>query len=161
MIMTQELLQSLRLHEGYRPKPYTCTMGKLTIGYGTLIEQYKHEHILMALFNKGISQDQALEMLKAEVYHIETFLSEKTDWFKNQPDTIKAVITEMAYQLGIGVLSTFKNFAKAIRNFDYETAAKEMLYKSATSTKWSDWHTQTPKRCEALAMIVSAQATKT
>ena len=33
-----ELLERIKHHEGFRSRPYTCTQGHLTIGYGFAIK---------------------------------------------------------------------------------------------------------------------------
>ena len=52
------------------------------------------------------------------------------------------VIIEMCFQLGYRV-AKFKKMWEALKKEDYVTASKEMLD--------SNWHKQTPKRCEELA----------
>ena len=42
-------------HEGFRNKPYRCSAGKLTIGFGRNLE------------NKGISISEARMMLKSDI----------------------------------------------------------------------------------------------
>jgi len=57
----------------------------------------------------------------------------------------KEVITEMCFQLGFKV-SRFAKMWDALQKDDYATASLEMLD--------SNWHKQTPKRCEDLAQIM-------
>ena len=56
------------------------------------------------------------------------------------------VVIEMVFQLGIGGVSKFKNMLEALRQSDYAHAAVEIL--------GSNWHKQTPSRCEELAEIL-------
>jgi len=52
-----KLLNYIKKHEGFRAKPYTCTGGQLTIGYGTSVRNYK-------LFMKEIPAN--IDTVKAE-----------------------------------------------------------------------------------------------
>jgi lysozyme len=56
------------------------------------------------------------------------------------------VVIEMVFQLGIGGVSKFKNMLEALKESDYAHAAVHMLA--------SNWHKQTPTRCEELAEIL-------
>ena len=56
------------------------------------------------------------------------------------------VVIEMVFQLGIGGVSKFKNMLEALRESDYANAAVHILA--------SNWHKQTPKRCEELAEVL-------
>ena len=52
---SEALIKMIKRHEGLRLKPYKCTAGKTTIGYGR------------NLTNVGISESEALIMLKADL----------------------------------------------------------------------------------------------
>ena len=56
------------------------------------------------------------------------------------------VIIEMVFQLGIGGVGKFKMMLEALKESDYANAAVHMLA--------SNWHKQTPQRCEDLAEVL-------
>ncbi len=56
------------------------------------------------------------------------------------------VVLCMTFQLGVDGVVGFKRMAAALRIRDYITATLEMLD--------SDWHTDTPRRCERMAKIM-------
>ncbi len=64
------------------------------------------------------------------------------------PDSIKGVLTEMAFNLGKQGLSEFKNFLRYISTYDYAKASAEMLR--------SSWASQVGNRAQTLSKIVNA-----
>lgn len=125
----EKTIEQIKLHEGLRLKPYKCSEGYLTIGYGRNLE------------TNGISEDEAEEMLLNDVAKVESKL-EKAGLL-NANDARKAVLINMAFQLGFGGLSKFKNFIAAYQNGEYYRASEEMLD--------SLWAKQTPGRAKELA----------
>ena len=99
-----------------------------TIGYGTTsVSEYEAEWLLRHRLRECVE----LVTGYLENEHI------SLDEFR------KKILCEMCYQLGFKGLLRFKKMFKAIRDFDYEAASREMLD--------SAWHRQTPVRCEYLA----------
>lgn len=107
--------QMLRLHEGLRLKPYLCTSGKLTIGYGRNIE------------DNGISKEEAEMLLDNDVISTDDTLRKTYEWYNNLSVVRRVVILDMAFNLGIYGLGRFKKMISAIERKDYETASMEML----------------------------------
>lgn len=63
MLINKEGLDLIKFYEGYREYPYTCSGGKLTIGYGHVIkpdEDLQH-----------LTRERALEILKQDVHFAE------------------------------------------------------------------------------------------
>jgi lysozyme len=138
--MFDKVKERIKKHEGFRDTIYKDSLGKMTIGWGHLITpqdklmentQYSKE-FLNNLFEKDfdIACDQAMSLIGS--YNI-------------CEDAIGVVI-EMVFQLGIGGVSKFKNMLEALKESDYAHAAVHMLA--------SNWHKQTPERCEELAEIL-------
>ena len=126
----QAMIEQIKLHEGLRLKPYKCTEGFITIGYGR------------NLITNGITENEAEQMLLADLAKIESSLEGKRLLIGHN-SARKAVIINMAYQLGVTGLLSFKRMLKAFIENDYETASKEML-----NSKWS---IQTPNRASELS----------
>lgn len=130
-----KLQKSIRGHEGYRRFPYLDTVGKLTVGIGR------------NLADVGLSDDEIQLMFENDIARVLDFFS-KLDWFNNLDEVRQRVILEMGFQLGnVGVLR-FQTMIAALRLNDWKNAAAAMLD--------SKWHTQTPARCESLAMRMAS-----
>lgn len=136
--------ERIKEHEGFRDTVYKDSLGKATIGYGHLITradnfiedvQYSKEE-LNNLFESDFETacDQAMTL-------ISNF---------NICETAQGVIIEMVFQLGIGGVSKFKSMLAALNESNYTLAAEQMIN--------SNWHKQTPKRCEELAKIMKSCA---
>lgn len=131
------LLNQLRRHEGLRLDPYKCSEGYLTIGYGRNIE------------TNGISEAEAEFMLLNDLLACESEL--KTEGWYNQLDEVRrAVVLNMAFNLGKPKLMKFKKFIGALSNDDYETASKEMVTGS-DGVSPSKWASQVGSRAYELA----------
>ena len=140
----QEVKERIKKHEGFRNTVYLDSLGKATIGYGHLITkadnfiegvEYSKEE-LDALFDKDFDTacDQAMTLVGS---------------FNICEDAV-GVIIEMVFQLGIGGVGKFKMMLEALKESDYANAAVHMLA--------SNWHKQTPKRCEELAEVLKTCA---
>lgn len=104
----------LKKHEGLNLKPYTDTVGKLTIGYGRNLE------------DRGISEEEALFLLSNDV---EDAWNEAMhfSFFPGLSETRKVVIVDMIFNLGIRKFHTFKKMIAALENGYYQQAADEMV----------------------------------
>ena len=131
------LLNQLRRHEGLRLDPYKCSEGYLTIGYGRNME------------TNGISEAEAEFMLLNDLLACESEL--KTEgWYNQLDETRRAVVLNMAFNLGKPKLMKFKKFIGALSNDDYETASKEMVTGS-DGVSPSKWASQVGSRAYELA----------
>lgn len=132
--MIETLTQRIMRHEGFRARPYADTMGKMTIGYGR------------NLTADGIAEDEAEFMLKNDIEEATLATNRAFPWILGLDEVRQSVLIEMIFQLGLHGVLNFSKMIAAIRIKDYNTAAKEMLN--------SNWHTQTPARCEELANLM-------
>jgi len=114
----KQLIDQLKRHEGLRLKPYRCTAGKLTIGYGRNIE------------DKGISEGEAESMLWADVAEVRRLL-EKQPVYPNLDEIRKSVLVNMGF-MGVSKLMQFKRMWEALAYGDFDKAAEEML-----DSKWA------------------------
>ena len=106
--------QLIKKHEGLRLKPYKCTAGKLTIGYGRNIE------------DNGISQTEAEEMLNNDIQRCYSECIKFKFWDKLN-EARQAVIIDMCFNLGITRLKSFKKMLAALQAGNYPKAAAELL----------------------------------
>lgn len=137
--MTETLRNRIARHEGCKLKPYTDTVGKLTIGCGR------------NLTDKGISIDEAYALLDNDIAEVQRDVAANLPWTVNLPDQVREVLEEMAFQIGIYGLLQFKGTLKALQNGDYHGASESMLA--------SLWANQTPVRAKELAAMVQSATT--
>ena len=131
------IIELLAREEGFSKTAYCCTAGYPTIGIGWKIG--RHNQSLNDFENMVISRPAAEAQLQNEVFAIELALS-KHNWFVDLNEPRQAVITSMAYQMGINGLMKFKRMIAAIKEGDWCTAADEGLD--------SRWAKQTVLRAE-------------
>lgn len=127
------VMEMLKKHEGLRLKPYRCTAGKLTIGYGRNLD------------DNGISQTEAEQMLANDIQTCYLECSKFPFWNKLN-EARKAVIIDMCFNLGISRLKQFRKMLAALEKGDYKSASKEMLD--------SNWARQVKSRSTELSKIM-------
>jgi lysozyme len=127
------LIESVKHHEGYRQEPYKDTLGKWTVGYGTLID----DEIRLQFCNPDKHQEWLDTRLDKAIKDATNYASNKWD---ELTDAQREVLCEMAYQLGGGGLNAFIGVRQAIEDDDPVAVALEM--------KDSNWFKQTPNRVE-------------
>lgn len=124
------IIKQLKRHEGFKSKPYLCTAGKTTIGYGYNLDANPlgiDAKTIVSYKAHGITQKSAEDLLTREVKRLEHELSGKLDWWSKLNSTRQAVLLNMAYNLGINGLLNFSQTLSMISRGDYKTAAGEML----------------------------------
>jgi lysozyme len=104
--------------EGLRLKPYTDTVGRLSIGYGR------------NLTDVGISQVEAASLLDNDLTRAVADLQTSFPFIMQLDSTRQVVLACMSFNLGIGRLSKFAQMWAALRNNDFEGAAMQMLNSS-------------------------------
>ena len=115
MSYLKEAVDLVAQHEGFRSKPYNCTEGHLTVGYGKRIDYLV------------VDKETAKKWLKEELKDIDKRLQHTFDWFSNSPDDVKKVVIDMCYNLGISGFSKFKKTIYLLDTGQYEEASEEML----------------------------------
>lgn len=135
--MQEKWIDQTKRYEGLRLKPYTCPTGHLTIGYGHNLEN-------------GITQDMAEYILTRDMALAQMEVGARVPWAGQLDEARQYVLVDMAFNMGISKLMTFKKFLAALNKRDYPAAAKEMLD--------SRWATQTGRRAKELAEIMKTGA---
>jgi len=136
----------LKESEGFKQKPYECTSGKWTIGYGYQLESHGFSQIEIAKLHKdGWTQAHAERMLEHEIDLI-CAAFHRLPWFADLDDVRKAVVIDMTYNLGIDGFLGFRKTIAALREKDWDAAVHEMRH--------SKWAKQAPKRCATLCSIM-------
>lgn len=141
--------------EGFRENVYKCSKGKLTIGYGTNLEDPSNAKKL-----KGMGYDvEALKRGTAKIDKTDAKLIFKSGLknaledgrkfvsnFDSLPLRVKGIITDMSYNLGLTKLNKFKEFKRGLLARDFKYAKHHMIK--------SGWYSQVGNRSKALVKIM-------
>lgn len=129
MAPNDPLLNSeLRRDEGVRYSPYLDTVGIQTVGVG---------HNIKALplpdgWTFPLSDEQVDGLLASDLLMVFSGLDAHLGWWRTLSCARQRVLANMAFNLGIDGLLSFKNTLSAIQRGYYEQAANGML-----ASKWS------------------------
>lgn len=115
------LQEQLVRDEGLRLKPYRDTVGKLTIGVGRNLEDV------------GISHEEAMLLLDHDIARAEADVNVHLPWSRQLGEPRRAVLVNMAFNLGIGGLLRFQRALAAMQQGNYDLAAREML-----DSRWAE-----------------------
>lgn len=128
-------LQSMLIaQEGLKLKPYLDTVGKWTIGIGRNLD------------DKGISQDEAIMFLNADIADAIEDVQHLCSVYEELSEPRRMVLVSMAFNMGRDRLSKFVRFLGAIHREAWDEAADEMLD--------SKWAKQTGQRAVTLARMM-------
>ena len=132
----KDIIEQLKIHEGYKPTVYKCTAGVDTIGVGFAIKDLE------------LSEDVCDLILAEKLEALEERFEKKFDWFKTSPVEVRNVMLNMAYQLGFAGFCKFKKTIACLEETEWEKASEEMLD--------SRWAKQTPNRAKELSEIIKS-----
>ena len=132
--MNKDLIDSIKKHEGYRSKVYKDSLGIDTIGYGFAIKDLE------------LDEDICDIILDRKIKELATRVNRTFSWYRYMPQTIRDVVMNMCYQLGVGGFSKFRKTISFLQNKQFHDASEEMLD--------SLWARQTPNRAKELSKIV-------
>lgn len=121
--MRDKLLQQLKRDEGFVDHAYQDHLGYWTIGIGRLIDGKK---------GGRITEEEALYLLNNDVDRFHAGVKEALPWFESLDEARQGVILNMAFNLGLKGLLSFKNTLAHIEAGNYTEAAKNML-----QSKWA------------------------
>lgn len=121
----------LRVDEGWKSKPYKDTVGKLTAGCGRNLDDV------------GLHDDEIMLMLDNDLTAAEATARALFQSFDTLSDNRKAVLLNMALNLGQERLAGFHDFRAAIAAGDFDRASVAMLE--------SRWATQVGARAQRLS----------
>lgn len=124
----------LMVDEGKVPHAYQDSEGYWTIGVGRLIDQR---------LGGGLSDDEINYLLNNDVFRADKEARSLFAGFDSLSDARKAVLVNMAFNLGQTRLAGFQRLREAVKEQDWEQAAKEMID--------SRWAAQTGQRAIRLA----------
>lgn len=134
MDLYEALADSLRVEEGLRLKPYRCSAGRLTIGYGHNLESTP----ITARAAEVILEDDIAEAVAAA--------RRVCPQFDSLTRNRQVALANMVFQMGEAGVRAFRNTLAHIAAGRYADAAKGMLN--------SRWARQTPARAERMARLM-------
>lgn len=129
----KRLIAMLQRHEGLRLKPYKCTAGKLSIGYGRNLD------------DMGISEVEAMVLLRHDIEQCYQELN-VFSWFADLDQVRQEALVDMLFNLGLPTFLEFKKTLKFVAEGKYSQAAEEMLR--------SRWANQVGDRAKELAYMM-------
>lgn len=130
--MIPEMEALLEQQEGFQAKPYRDPRGFLTIGYGTNLDA-------------GITREQGRALMDCQLAANEAALA-VYPWFTGLDPVRRAVIENMAYNMGVDGVLGFHDMIAAIEAQDWPEAARQM--------RASEWRVQVGNRALVLAQIM-------
>jgi lysozyme len=166
MQFSEQYLRLLREFEGFFANPYLCTAGKCTIGYGTNLEAHRKfipfddlrkgtltgRALRNVLINRGMvwSREEAERVMLDELSATEAELRRRCPAYaalleKGEACRANALL-DMAYNMGVAGLLTFKNTLKFVLAGDYAQAARNM--------RQSRWFGQVGRRGRAVVSMM-------
>jgi lysozyme len=121
----------LKVDEGVRVKPYRDTVGKISIGVGRNLDDV------------GLSSAEVEMLLDNDIASAENTARTLFPTFDSLSDARKAVLVNLAFNMGQARLSGFIKLRKAVEAGNFDAAAREM--------ENSGWYSQVGKRAVRLA----------
>jgi lysozyme len=123
VLLEQEAVDLIKRFEGYRNKPYLCSAGVPTIGYGST---FYADGTRVTLQDSPTNQQIANELLELTLTKI--FIPgvlRACPVLINHPKKLGAIVS-FAYNLGLGRLQA-STLRRRINAQDWEAAAQELL----------------------------------
>ena len=128
------LWPQLKAHEGLRLKPYRDSVGKLTIGVGRNLDDV------------GLREGEAMFLCFCDVAAVEQALDARLPWWRGLDAARRAVVVDMAFNMGVDGLLGFGDALAALRAGRFGDAAQSMLR--------SRWAGQVGRRATTLARMM-------
>lgn len=133
MILSKELIASVKRAEGWRDRAYKDTEGVWTIGYGRNLQTLK------------IDRETGEKWLREDLEAATTDAGRFPEYNSLRSQARRDVFVELVYNMGAGSLAGFKKFLAAVREEDWAESKVQLLD--------SKWHTQVGARARRLADI--------
>lgn len=121
--MTSEALDALRVqlreHEGWEREPYQDSVGVWTIGCGRNLEA------------NPLTDDEIRYLLDNDIRRTLRACVEHLPWFEGLDEVRKRAVLDLAFNMGVRGLLTFRVACAALARRDYEAAADALV-----NSKW-------------------------
>ena len=127
--MIRDVIDLIKLHEGFSPRPYKCPAGAMTIGYGRNLDA------------NGITTAEGEVLLRNDLYAAISELRMEPYWL-DLSEVRQAVLSDMVFNLGWPRFSRFVKLREAVYQRDWDEAARQM--------EQSKWYAQVGSRAKRL-----------
>lgn len=128
-----DVVELIKLHEGYSRTVYRCTAGRQTIGFGRNLDDV------------GISRHEAEWLLMRDIEGAIGSLRTEPYWL-DLSDVRQAVLIDMVFNLGWAGFAKFARLRMALGRKDFDAAANEM--------RDSQWYKQVATRSQRLCVMM-------
>lgn len=132
--LTAKSVDQLKDDEGFRARPYFCSRGKLTIGYGWNLESDPMRVV------------EAEYRLKNDVLEAIADIARSFPWFKDLDIVRQSAMVNLRFNLGLSGLYEFRRFLDAMKRGDYAQAEAELID--------SEWHNQVGARAARIEAMI-------
>ena len=126
--------QDLIRDEGMVLRPYSDSVGKMTIGIGRNLD------------DRGITEAEARYLARSDILGAVADLDRNVPWWRGLAEPRQRALVNMCFNVGWPRLSSFARMWAALEAGDYETAADEALD--------SKWARQVGARAERIAALI-------
>lgn len=125
----QAIMQRIMGEEGFSPKPYKDTKGIATTGYGFNLKDKVMLGMIPKEYQTGgvMPKDVANQVFKKRYDLAVKDAGSYLEGFDSHPEQVQEAIIDMAYNMGLPGLSSFKNTKKMLQSGDYAGASKGVL----------------------------------
>lgn len=160
MTLLDTLKARLRESEGVRAQMYRCPAGKKTVGVGFNLERPDARDLCDRL---GIDYDATLAGAPLSPEKIEDLLTVTADQAIAQaagldcrwttlPITVRAILADLVFNMGPGKVREFRKFLAAVRAYDWQRAADELVD--------SSWYSQVSDRSKRIVAELESLASE-
>ena len=147
--MIEAVVARLKVEEGFRATTYRDSLGKETVGYGTLLPLTDEERASLGddrdLALVGVTEPEGEGFLRGRLRtEAEGFIGL---WppYHSQPFAVRVELIDASYQLGATGLRGLHDMLGFLEAGEYEAAAEDVL-----GTLWAE---QTPARADSAAAV--------
>tara|TARA_R100000808_G_scaffold11917_1_gene30134 strand:+ start:1522 stop:1953 length:432 start_codon:yes stop_codon:yes gene_type:complete len=120
--MSDQLIETLKRHEGVRSKVYLCSAGYETIGVGRNIAES----------GLGLSDDEIDYLLANDIKRVDAELAYAYPWYSDLDQVRKEAMINLSFNLGQTRLQKFVKALDHMESGTYELAANEFM-----DSRWS------------------------
>lgn len=143
-----DIQKMLTADEGYKLTVYRCSKGFLTGGIGHNFDADPAFNIMQRpiRFGDKISPDEVIALFDYDIKKVMTGLKKRINNFNEMPENYRAVLINMAFQMGVSGLLGFKKMLAAMSYRDDNVAAHEI--------KDSKYYSDTPNRAKRMIALI-------
>ncbi len=121
--MSDQLIETLKRHEGVRSKVYLCSAGYETIGVGRNIAES----------GLGLSDDEIDYLLANDIKRVDPALAYAYPWYGDLDQVRKEAMINLSFNLGQTRLQKFVKALDHMASGSYDLAANEFM-----DSRWSE-----------------------